>query len=156
MQERLGVGADALSATMRERLDAMRDLLGGRAAVVPGAMAERTGASGTRVDAPASRAGTGALDEARLVQAALADLRLPDLPAARPRSSFWRRVTRVNPLSLDWLEDDPALAAYWRRTRRAVSRLELWRLNPVVLTWNLGRGLRQALGFFVAMHGERY
>ena len=62
----------------------------------------------------------------------------------------------VNPLSLDRLEYDPALAAYWRRSRRAIARLELWRLNPLVLTWNLVRGIRQALGFLVAMRGERY
>jgi len=156
LQERLGVGADILSATMAERLDAMRDLLGSRAAALPGAMPERTDAVGPRIDASMGAAGTGPVDGARLAQAALADLRLPELPASRPRSSFRRRVTRVNPLSLDRLEYDPALAAYWRRTRRAIARLELWRLNPVVLAWNLARGARQALGFLVAIRGERY
>jgi hypothetical protein len=65
-------------------------------------------------------------------------------------------VKRLNPFSLDRLEHDPALTAYWRRTRRVVARLELWRLNPLVLTWNLVRGTRQALAFLVALHGERY
>lgn len=67
-----------------------------------------------------------------------------------------RRVRRLNPFSLDRLEHDPALSAYWRRTRHAVGRLELWRLNPVALAWNLVRGTRQALAFLVALHGERY
>ena len=156
MQERLGVGAGMLSATMRERLDAMRDLLGSRTAVMPGAMAEPSDAVGVRNDASMGHADRGPLDGARLAGAALADLRLRELPASLPRSSFRRRVTRVNPLSLDRLEYDPALAAYWRRTRRAIARLELWHLNPAALAWNLARGIRQTLGFFVAMHGERY
>ena len=156
LQERLGVGAGILSATMTERLDAMRDLLGSRTAVVSGAVAERTAAVGLQIDASMGSAGTGPADGARLAEAALADLRLPELPASLPRSSFRRRVTRVNPISFDRLEYDPALAAYWRRTRRAIARLELWRLNPVMLAWNLARGTLQALGFFVAMHGERY
>ena len=88
------------------------------------------------------------------VRAALVGLRLPDLPPAPPPSSFRRRVKRLNPFSLDRLEHDPALTAYWRRTRRAVARLELWRLNPLVLTWNLVRGTRQALAFLVACTGS--
>jgi len=154
MQERLGVGAGILSATMIERLHAMRDLVGSRAPVLPGTMAERSTAVGPWIDPSAG--GTGLVDGAPVVQAALADLRVPELPAALPRSSFRRRVMVVNPLSLDRLEYDPALAAYWRRSRRAIARLELWRLNPLVLTWNLVRGIRQALGFLVAMRGERY
>ena len=156
MQERLGVGAGLLSATMAERLDAMRDVLGSRAAVLAGATGERPDPTAPQGGASMGGVGTGPLDAARLAQAALADLRLPELPASRPPSSFRSRVTRLNPLSLDRLEYDPALAAYWRRTRRAIGRLELWRLNPVALAWNLARGARQALGFFVAMRRERY
>ena len=65
-------------------------------------------------------------------------------------------MKRVDPLSLDRLEYDPALAAYWRRTRRAIARLELWRLNPLALAWSLARGSRQLPGFLVALHWERY
>jgi hypothetical protein len=65
-------------------------------------------------------------------------------------------VARANPFALDRVEYDPALAAYWRRTRKAVGGLQLWRLNPAVLTWNVARASRQALGFLVAMRGERY
>lgn len=153
-QERLGAGADILSATMAERVDAMRDLLGTRAAALPAAPAAGAGAAGTTNGAPVP--GARPADGRRLARAALADLHLPELPLALPRSSFKRRLMRMNPLSLDQLEYDPALAAYWRRTRRAITRLELWRLNPVVLAWNLARGTRQALGFLVAMRRERY
>jgi hypothetical protein len=154
MQERLGVGAQLLSATLTERLDAMRDVLGSREAIATGPTAGGANAQGTALDA--TGAGTGLVDGGRLVQAALADLRLPELPAARSRSCFTKRLARANPLSLDQLEYDPGLAAYWQRTRRAISRLEVWRLNPVELTWNLVRAIRRSLGFLVAMHGERY
>jgi radical SAM superfamily enzyme YgiQ (UPF0313 family) len=154
VQDRLGAGAQILSATMTERLDAMRDVLGSREAIATGPTAGPANFPGTALDA--TGAGTGLADGGRLVQAALADLRLPELPAAQPRSRFTKRLTRVNPLSLDQLEYDPRLAAYWQRTRRAISRLEVWRLNPVELTWNLVRAVRQSLGFLIAMHGERY
>jgi hypothetical protein len=90
------------------------------------------------------------------VQAALADLRLPELPPPPSATWFRRPFTRVNPLSLDRLEYNPALAAYWRSTRRIVGRLEIWRLNPLKFTWNLVRGARQTLVFLVTMRSERY
>jgi radical SAM superfamily enzyme YgiQ (UPF0313 family) len=73
----------------------------------------------------------------------------------RVRRDDSRRQTRPNPCSPDRVEHDP-LTAYWRRTRRAVARLELWRLNPAALAWNFIRGTRQVLAFLVALHGERY
>jgi hypothetical protein len=155
-QQRLGVGADVLSVTLQERLDAVRDTLGSRAALLRSAMGERADAVCSRVDASMGSGRTRTTDGARAVQTALADLRLPELPARVPPSSFRRWVTRVNPFSLDRLEYDPALTSYWRRARHAAARLELWRLNPAVLAWNLVRSTRQAFGFLVAMHGERY
>ena len=153
MQERLGVGAQILSATLTERLDAMRDVLGSREVIATGLTANRADAAGATIDAVWDR--TGRADGGRFVQAALADLRLPELPAA-PSRSWWRRqVTRLNPFSLDQFDYDPARVEYWRRTRGAVARLELWRVNPVMLAWNLVRAVRQSLVFLVAMHGER-
>jgi radical SAM superfamily enzyme YgiQ (UPF0313 family) len=155
-QQRLGVGADALSATMRQRLDAVGDALGSRAALLRGSMGEHAGAARSHVDEAMGSTSRRLVDGMRAVRTALADLQLPELPAARPPSSFMRWATRVNPFSLDRLEYDPALAAYWRRTRHAAARLEWWRLNPALLTWNAVRATRQALGFLVALRGERY
>jgi len=50
-----------------------------------------------------------------VMQAALATLRLPNLPPAPPSS----RVERLNPFSLNALEHNPALAAYWRNASQA-------------------------------------
>jgi hypothetical protein len=154
MQERLGVGAQILSATMTERIEAMRDVLGSRETVVTGPMGERVDAMGATWHG--IRSGTGLADDWHLARAALADLRLPGLPAAPSPSSLRSRVTRLNPLSLGQLGYGPARAACRRQTRGAVARLELWPLNPVTLGWNLVRAIRQSLGFLVAMHGERY
>jgi hypothetical protein len=154
MQERLGVGAQILSATLTERLDAMRDVLGSREAIPTVLTATRADAAGATIDAVWG--GTGRADGVRFVQAALADLRLPELPAA-PSRSWWRRqVARLNPFSLNQFDYDLARVEYWRRTRGAVARLELWRVNPVMLTWHLVRAVRRSLVFLVAMHGERY
>jgi radical SAM superfamily enzyme YgiQ (UPF0313 family) len=155
-QRRLDVGAGALSATMQERLDVVRETLGSRAALLRSSMGEPDHAVHGHVDAPAGDDGRPAAHVARAPQSVLADLRLPELPAGRPPSSFRRRMARANPFALDRVEYDPALAAYWRRTSQAVAGLQLWRLNPAVLTWNLARAGRQALGFLVAMRGERY
>jgi radical SAM superfamily enzyme YgiQ (UPF0313 family) len=91
----------------------------------------------------------------RRVHAAAA-LRFAELVSGPPRSRFARWLTRVNPLSLDRLEHSPSLVAYWKGARRAIGRLELWRLNPLELAWNFIRGTRHALVFLVAMRGERY
>jgi len=154
MQDRLGVGAQILSATMTERLDAMRDVLGAREAIVVVPIANRADSAGTA--GGAVRSGTVLVDRWRLVQAALADLRLPGLPTAPSPSSLRRRAARLNPFSLDQFDCDRARAAHWRRTRSAVAGLELSQFNPVTLAWTLVRAIRQSLGFLVAMHGERY
>jgi radical SAM superfamily enzyme YgiQ (UPF0313 family) len=159
--ERSGVKAHGFSVTMTARLDAVRDWLGSRAAAGHDPIAERAAApSHGGGAAPSGSVSPGAgnpLDvRARGVQSVLADLRLPELPPASPPSSFRRRVKRANPLSFDGLEYNPALTAYWLRTRHAAARLKLWRLNPLALTWNLVRGTRQALFFLVAMHEEWY
>ena len=88
--------------------------------------------------------------------AALAARKLPDLPPAPRVSWLSRGIKRVNPLSLDRIEYNPALEAYWRGAQDALLRLRLWRLNPVKLAWNLARGARETLVFLVAMRGERY
>jgi hypothetical protein len=75
------------------------------------------------------------------------------VPTAASRSWVRKQLTRLNPFSPDPFDGDPARVAYWRRTRGAVARLELWRVNPVMLTRNLVRAARQSLVFLVAMHG---
>jgi radical SAM superfamily enzyme YgiQ (UPF0313 family) len=156
MQQRIGVETAGLSATMRERLEAVREVLGSRAAALCSSIADPSGARAQNDDPIPSATGSPAAERLHPVQAALADLRLPELPPPAPPSRFTRPFTRVNPLSLDRLEYNPALAAYWRGTRRSIRRLELWRLNPLELLWNLVHGTRQALSFLVAMRGERY
>ena len=82
--------------------------------------------------------------------------RLPELRPA-PSVSWSRRfIRRLNPFSLDLIEHDRSLVAYWRRTRHAAARLALWRVNPLLLAWNLVRGTRQSLVFLAALRGERY
>ena len=109
MQERLRVGASLLSATIAERLYAMRDVLGSRAASSPERQASIRFPSPLQRGASMRRARTRPVYEARLAQAALADLLLPELPASPPPSSFRSLVTRLNPLSLYPLQDYPAL-----------------------------------------------
>jgi hypothetical protein len=70
------------------------------------------------------------------------------------RRDHW--LTRLNPLALEPLEPDPALLAYWRRTHDTIVRLQLWRLNPFALTWNIVRGTRRTLIFLLAIRGQRY
>jgi radical SAM superfamily enzyme YgiQ (UPF0313 family) len=157
VRERMGAGAEILSATITERLDAVHGTLGSRVEVLCQGMADRAQAVRAHIDR--SRGGVNGRHRPNLsdeVRDALADLRLPDLPPTPAPTSFRRRIARLNPFSLDRLEHDPALTAYWRRTRRVLVRLQLWRLNPLVLAWNLARGTGQALAFLVALHGERY
>ncbi len=146
VQGRIGTGRTAMSETLAERLEAVREALGSRAAAVRSVIADRQvrghGSSKTASTDP--------------VQAALVDLRVAGLPEAPPSSSLRRRLERANPFSLERLEYDPALFAYWQRTRRKLARLQLWRLNPVTLAWNFARGTRQTLFFLVAMGRERY
>jgi hypothetical protein len=156
LQERLGSGVNGLSATMAARIDIVRDTLGGRAPALPsptGVPAARTGGPGDVASGVAEGREADRLDA---VRAALAALGLPDLRPAPAASWLARRIKRVNPLSLDRIEYNPALVAYWRSARQVMGRLEWWRLNPLELAWNLGCGVRQTLAFLVAMRGERY
>jgi radical SAM superfamily enzyme YgiQ (UPF0313 family) len=116
-QERFGATATGVSATMRARIETLRE-----------AMADRPPA----------------------------DVIVPVLSPLPSRTTFRRRLLRLNPLSPDPLEHDPRLVAYWRRTREKVSRLQLWRLNPAAIGWNVLRGTRRMLIFLMAMQGERY
>jgi len=70
-----------LSATLHERLDLVGDTLGSRAALLRSSMGERADAVCIQVDASISRAGKHLAEGARAAQTALADLRLPELPA---------------------------------------------------------------------------
>lgn len=156
LQDAVGDRADVLGATMAERLEAVRDALGSRAAALRSSMADR--AEGVRLRAITSFATArgGLTARAYALQAALADLRLPQLPPARTPSWIIRALKRLNLFSLDRLEHDPVLTAYWLRTRRAIARWQIWRLNPIAFSWYLARGTRQSVIFFFAMRGERY
>jgi hypothetical protein len=155
LQDALGERA-VLGATMSARLDAISRALGGRAAVIRESMAGRADAARARLDASLRGARRGLAARTRAAHAALSDLHLPRLRPTRPPSAVTRALRRLNLFSLDRIEYDPRLTAYWLRTRRRLARLELWRLNPVAFSWNLARGFRQAVVFFVAMVGERY
>jgi hypothetical protein len=156
LQGRLGEGVSGISATMTERLDVVREAVGTRAAAVRSSMAGATSAARSRYgEAPSAFVG-GVANQAKAVRAALATLKFPELPPAPRVSRLWRRLSRVNPLSLDRLEYNPALEAYWRDASGAFLRLKLWRLNPLKLAWNLARGARETVVFLVAMRRERY
>jgi hypothetical protein len=153
LQARLGSGVSGLSATMAERIEVVADALGGRATTLPPApgVSARGRDDAASVVAPGRKA-----DRLAAVHTALATLGLSDLPDGSPASRWARRLRRVNPLSLDGVDYNPALAAYWRGAREAIGRLEWWRLNPLQLAFNIVRGARQTFVFLVAMHGERY
>jgi radical SAM superfamily enzyme YgiQ (UPF0313 family) len=153
LQERLGAGASGLSATMTERLDVVREALGNRAAALRSSMMESSDPACVVARGAGAVRGT---DRAEAIQAALAALRVSDLPPAPSVSRLARGIRRLNPFSLDRVEYSPALAAYWRSAIQTIGRQEWWRLNPLRLAWNLGRGAHQTLLFLVAMHGERY
>ncbi len=150
---RVGDGADAISETLAERLEAVRGALGSRAAALRTAIADHAGAAR---GANACQQRRGGPDTPDGVQQALSDLHVAGLPKAPPPSSLRARLKRANPFSLEHVDYDPALAAYWRRTRDTVARLRLWRLNPVRFAWNLARGTRHTLFFLFAMQRERY
>jgi radical SAM superfamily enzyme YgiQ (UPF0313 family) len=156
LQARVGSGAASLSATMAERIDIVRDALEGRAPKLRSSMGVPAGGARGRGDVATGMAAGREADPLDAVQAALATLGLSDLRPAPAASWLARGVRRVNPLSLDRIEHNPALAAYWRSASRAMSRLEWWRINPLELVWNIVCGVRQTLAFLVAMRGERY
>jgi len=130
LQGRVGEGVQGLSATMTERLEVIREVLGSRAADV-------------RASSPAAPG--------------LADLRLAGLPPASSRSWLARALERVNPLSVDRLEGHPAVAATSSRsmpTSRGGPRRGARGL--LARASELARGAREALAFLVALRGERY
>jgi radical SAM superfamily enzyme YgiQ (UPF0313 family) len=149
-----------LSQTMAERIDTVRASLERNAAGRHRAMAGAPDGPAESDIGPAASAGpaavAGPIANRRRAWPALGDLRIPGLPPVAPPSSWLWRVKRANPLSLEGLESDPALGAYWRRTRQAWVRLKVWRLNPLTLAWNLARGTRRTLFFLAALRGERY
>jgi len=156
LHDRVGQEVSGLSATMTERLDIVREALGNRAAILRTSMAAATGPAGVRDDLPTSATVDGTTEAETDAQAALAALRLPALSSPRRVSRLVRMLRRVNPLSLDRIDPNPALAAYWRRARQTLRRVELWRVNPFALAWNFLRAGRRAVVFLAAMHGERY
>ena len=156
LHDRVGAEVSGLSATMTERLDIVREALGNRAAALRLSVTATTDPPAARGD-PSSSAASGARARAETdAQAALAVLRLPALSPSRRVSRLRRMARRVNPLSIDRIDHSPALAAYWTRARQTLRRLELWRVNPLALTWNFLRAGRRAVVFLAAMRGERY
>ncbi len=156
LQDGLGVQGAALNAIMSARLAAISEALGTRATAFCDSVAERAGTLRARVDRSLQDAGRRVKSGAQAIHLALGDLRLPALPPLNPPPAVVRALRRLNPLSLARLEYDQALTDYWLRTRRALARLELWRINPFALSWNAARGARRSLLFLFAMLGERY
>jgi Radical SAM superfamily len=126
LRESAGARAGLVSATMAERLDALRDALGNRATTFANSVSAR--AEG-----------------------------LPQLlPAKRP-TVFRRGAARLNFFSLRRLEARRGhVKEYWQQAWHKGRRLQLWRLNPVGLSWNFVRDVRHGLLFFYAMLSERY
>jgi hypothetical protein len=153
-QQRLGGRTTVITTTLRERTELVTQTLGARAHAAGDALARlrplRARMNGVGADAAAPP------EPASALASRLADYRLPHLPPAPAPTAFRRRLARLNPFALGALEPDAALAAYWQRTYRRIVRLQLWRLNPVTLAWNLVRGTRRTILFLAAMQGERY
>jgi radical SAM superfamily enzyme YgiQ (UPF0313 family) len=156
LHTRVGEEVSGFSATMTERLDIVREALGNRAAALRLSMTTATDPVGAYDDLPSSAVSGESTPAAADAQAALAVLRLPALSSPLRVSRLGRMLRRVNPLSLDRIDSNPALAAYWRRAGQTLRRLEWWRVNPVALVWNFFRAGRRAVVFLAAMVGERY
>ena len=156
LHDRVGQEVSGLSATMTERLDVVREALGSRAVALRSSVTATTEQTPACADPSSSAASGGRAREETDAQAALAVLRLPALSLPRRVSRLRLMVRRANPLSLDRIDHNPALADYWRRARQTLRGLELWRVNPFALAWNFFRAGRRAVVFLVAMRGERY
>lgn len=132
----IGTRAPAVSATLAERLDAVRDAVGGRATAFSRSVDERARAARSTIERSLSHAGTSLM---------------PDRPAIR------RAVARLNVFSLQRLEvRHDHVKEYWQHVWHTAGRLQVWRLNPLALSWNFARDSRDALLFFFAMLSERY
>ena len=86
----------------------------------------------------------------------LADLRLPSLPAMRPRRAIRHLASRFSLLRTPTLEARRALSTYWQVTEARLRRWQLWRLNPITFTWNATRDVRNIAVFVAHMTRERY
>ena len=145
----------ATTATM-ERLDAMRTIVAARASALGTSVGDRANAVRASMGTSLTHAGRSLSLRAAAVQHALSDLRLKyPPPAARP-SWFRRAAARLNVFSIQHVEPRGGLTDYWQRTWAITRRLQLWRLNPVEVTWHLARDARHAVIFFFAMMYERY
>jgi hypothetical protein len=123
-----------------------------------------TGGSGVRASAVMSERfeavrramGHRAEEWARAAESTLAELRVPSLPPLRPRRAFGRLLARLNVVRAPNLEARRKLSAYWSLTERRLRDWQLWRLNPVGLSWNAARDLKNMAIFVAAMTLERY
>ena len=135
--------AARLSTAMRDRFEAVWQALGARA--------ERL------AHPPASgSAGEPGPAEDRTWAEMLQSLRLPSLTPLRAPRSFGRLASRLNVFRAPTLESRRRLTGYWERTSARVRRFQLWRLNPISLTWNGVRDLKNMLIFVTTMTNERY
>ncbi len=137
---------------MAERLEAVRQAVGNRAAAVGVSVGERGDAVRQSVMETSRRLGRRAV----AYQAALADLRLLRLPPLHQHGWLVRAAGRLNLLSMRHLEAHHSVREYWERTWSAALRFRFWRLNPVAVSWNLARDARQAVVFLRAMIKETY
>jgi hypothetical protein len=94
IQAQLGSRGAALSSTMIDRLDALREAAGSRASLWRDSMTERAGTVRARVDATLQNAGRDLRTRFQLAQAALADLRLSRLPPRPSRPKINRRLSQ--------------------------------------------------------------
>jgi hypothetical protein len=141
-----------LPEPMVERLEAVLQAVGTRAAAVGTSVGERGDAVRQSVRETRRRLGRRAV----AYQAALADLRLLRLPPLRPDGWLLQAASRLNVLSMRHLEAHHSVREYWERTWSAALRLRFWRLNPFAVSWNLARDTRQAVVFLRAMIKETY
>ena len=86
----------------------------------------------------------------------LQGLRLRSLAPRRSPHAFRRVARHLNALRAPSLETRRSLTAYWERTIGRVRRFELWRLNPLSLTWNGVRDLKNMVVFVATMTTERH
>src|ERR1035437_1830277 len=129
------------------RLGALRESAGARGSLVSTTMAERLDALR---DALSSRATTFANSVNARAEG------LPQLRPAKRPTMFRRGAARVN-VSLRRLEARRGhVKEYWQQAWHRGRRLQLWRLNPVGLTWNFARDFGHGLLFFYSMLTERY
>lgn len=142
-----------------DRLEAMRQAIGATATGLEASLssAGRTvGETSAALRASWSSAGRSVGAHSAALQAAFSDLRLRGLPPVRQPSWLGRAASRLNLFSMRRLRPRPHLHEYWERTWGAALRLQVWRLNPVQVSWRLARDTREAMIFLLALWAERY